>query len=106
MKLAVLASGTGTNLQALLDRVHGRDGIEIVAVASDRVDAPALERARHAGVATMAFPAASHPNRAARDLAIADWLIAELNERRAKVVISQMPQRRSPSTRRSTNGVT
>jgi transposase len=36
----------------------------------------------------------------------ADWLIAELNERRAKVVISPMPQRRSPSTRRSTNGVT
>jgi transposase len=36
----------------------------------------------------------------------ADWLIADLNERRAKVVISPMPQRRSPSTRRSTNGVT
>jgi transposase len=36
----------------------------------------------------------------------ADWLIADLNERRAKVVISPMPQRRTPSTRRSTNGVT
>ena len=43
MNLAVLASGTGTNLQALLDRVHGRDGIEIVAVASDKPAAPALE---------------------------------------------------------------
>lgn len=30
--VAVLASGTGSNLQALLDKVHGRDGIEIVAV--------------------------------------------------------------------------
>ncbi len=31
---------TGTNLQALLDRVHGREGVEIVAVASDKPDAP------------------------------------------------------------------
>jgi phosphoribosylglycinamide formyltransferase 1 len=76
MNIAVLASGTGTNLQALLDRVHGRDGIEIVAVASDRVDAPALERAGRAGVPTMAFPSAAYPDRAARDLAIADWLVA------------------------------
>ena len=39
MNVAVLASGAGTNLQALLDRVHGREGIEIVAVASDKPDA-------------------------------------------------------------------
>ena len=55
MNVAVLASGEGTNLQALLDRVHGRDGVEIVAVASDKPDARALERARAAGVATAAF---------------------------------------------------
>src|SRR5437764_1002572 len=48
MKVAVLASGAGTNLQALLDSVHLKDGIEIVAVASDRGEAPALERARGA----------------------------------------------------------
>src|SRR5581483_2709811 len=76
MNVAVLASGTGTNLQALLDRVHGREGLEIVAVASDRVDAPALERARLAGVVTKAFPAEGFPDRAARDLAIADWLVS------------------------------
>ena len=52
----MLASGDGTNLQALIDHVHGRDGVEIVAVASDKPDAPALERARAAGVATRAFP--------------------------------------------------
>src|ERR1700760_1369929 len=74
MNVAVLASGTGTNLQALLDRVHGHDGVEIVAVASDRVDAQALERARDAGGATATFPAESFPDRPARDLAIADWL--------------------------------
>ena len=35
LRVGVLASGAGTNLQAILDTVHGRDGIEIVAVASD-----------------------------------------------------------------------
>jgi len=74
MNVAVLASGTGTNLQALLDRVHGRDGVEIVAVASDKPDAPALERARAAGVPASSFPPDRFPGRAARDLAIADWL--------------------------------
>jgi phosphoribosylglycinamide formyltransferase 1 len=74
MNVAVLASGTGTNLQALLDQVHGRDGVEIVAAASDRVDAPALERARRAGVATRSFPIEDFADRSARDLAIADWL--------------------------------
>ena len=36
MKVGVLASGAGTNLQAILDRVHGREGVEVVAVASDQ----------------------------------------------------------------------
>jgi phosphoribosylglycinamide formyltransferase 1 len=75
MKVAVLASGAGTNLQALLDTVHGRDGIEIVAVASDRPDARALTRASAAGVAQASFPADRYADRGARDLAIADWLV-------------------------------
>lgn len=74
MNVAVLASGTGTNLQALLDGVHGIGGISIEAVASDKPDAPALERARLAGVPTRAFPSEDFPDRQARDLAIADWL--------------------------------
>ena len=74
MKLGVLASGEGTNLQAILDTVHGRDGIEVVAVASDRPDAPALERAREAGVETGVFRNASYPDRPARDGAMATWL--------------------------------
>jgi phosphoribosylglycinamide formyltransferase-1 len=73
LNVAVLASGAGTNLQALLDRVHGREGIEIVAVASDNAEAPALERARRAGVVVAAFPAAEFTDRGARDLAMADW---------------------------------
>lgn len=75
--IAVLASGTGSNLQAILDHVHGRDGIEVVAVGSNKADAPALERARAKGVATAAFPLADHADRAARDLALADWLQAQ-----------------------------
>ena len=72
--VAVLASGTGSNLQALLDKVHGRDGIEIVCVGSNKPDAPALERARGAGVETGVFPLEDYDDRDARDAALADWL--------------------------------
>jgi phosphoribosylglycinamide formyltransferase-1 len=74
MKVAVLASGEGTNLQALLDRVHGRDGVELVAVASDKPGARALERARRAGVDSASFSLADHPDREQRDAAMAGWL--------------------------------
>jgi phosphoribosylglycinamide formyltransferase-1 len=74
MKVAVLASGVGTNLQALLDTVHGRDGIEIAAVASDKRDAPALQRARAAGVPTASFPVDEYADRSERDRAMGDWL--------------------------------
>ncbi len=73
LPIAVLVSGTGTNLQALLDTVHGRDA-EIVAVASSVAGAPALERAQARGVATAVFARGEHPDRAARDEALADWL--------------------------------
>ena len=72
--IAVLASGAGSNLQALLDKVHGRDGIEIVGVASNKADAPALTRARDAAVETAVFPADDYEDRAARDDALGDWL--------------------------------
>jgi phosphoribosylglycinamide formyltransferase 1 len=74
VNVGVLASGEGSNLQAILDRVHGREGIRVVAVGSDKPDARALERASAAGVPARAFPASEHPDRRARDLAIADWL--------------------------------
>jgi phosphoribosylglycinamide formyltransferase 1 len=76
VKVGVLASGEGSNLQAILDRVHGREGIEVVAVGSDKPEARALERARAAGVPARVFPASEHADRAARDLAMADWLAA------------------------------
>lgn len=73
-RIAVLASGTGTNLQAILDTVHGRGGVVVDCVASNRSDAPALERARAAGVETAVFERSAHPDREARDAALADWL--------------------------------
>ncbi len=72
--LAVLVSGEGTNLQAILDSVHGNDGIEVRSVASSKAGARALERAAEAGVETRVFDKADHADRSARDAALADWL--------------------------------
>ncbi|MBA2347295.1 MAG: phosphoribosylglycinamide formyltransferase [Solirubrobacterales bacterium] len=75
MRVGVLASGAGTNLQALLDGVHAPGGaVEIVAVASDQPAAPALRRAEAAAVATRVFAPADHADRAARDAALLAWL--------------------------------
>jgi phosphoribosylglycinamide formyltransferase 1 len=91
VRVGVLASGAGTNLQAILDNVHGREGVEVVAVGSDKPDAQALERARRAGICTGVFavvgsgggssgsdPAGgSFPDRVARDGAMAAWLVEQ-----------------------------
>jgi phosphoribosylglycinamide formyltransferase 1 len=68
--IGVLASGEGTNLQALLEA-----GLPVVAVASNRPDARALARARAAGIATASFALEDYPDRAARDAAMATWLV-------------------------------
>ena len=73
MSVGVLASGEGTNLQALLDSVHGRE-VEVVAVVCDQPAAPALDRARAVGVPSRVFLRSEFGARAARDAAIADWL--------------------------------
>ncbi len=73
LRVGVLASGEGTNLQALLDGVHGEE-VLVVAVGADKPDARALERARTAGVATGVFRKDAHPDRGARDAAISAWL--------------------------------
>jgi phosphoribosylglycinamide formyltransferase-1 len=74
LRVGVLASGAGTNLQAILDRVHGRGSADVVAVGSDKPGAPALERAAAAGVETAVFAREAFADRAARDAAIGDWL--------------------------------
>lgn len=73
LRVGVLASGSGTNLEALLGTVHGNEA-QIVAVASDKPDAFALERARRARIPTRVFERGAYEAREARDTAIADWL--------------------------------
>ena len=67
--IGVLASGEGTNLQALID-----SGLPIGAVASNRADAHAITRADVAGIPNRVFEADGYPDRAARDREMADWL--------------------------------
>lgn len=69
--IGVLVSGTGSNLQALLDA-----GLPVTAVASNRPDAPALARGAAAGAATAVFDLERFADRDARDEAMADWLVA------------------------------
>jgi phosphoribosylglycinamide formyltransferase-1 len=73
-RLLVLASGSGTNLQAILDKLHGREGILVVGVGSDKPAAGALERGHAAGVATAVFSGGDFPDRAARDAAMGEWI--------------------------------
>ena len=72
LPIAVLVSGTGTNLQALLDTVHGQEA-EVVAVASNVAGAPALERAAARGVSDGRVRARGVPRSRAR--AIGRWPI-------------------------------
>lgn len=66
-KIVVLASGSGTLLQALLDDQVGQN---ICAVGSDRRNAPALDRAKRAGKATFVCDPADFGDREAWDLAL------------------------------------
>ncbi|GGZ53899.1 phosphoribosylglycinamide formyltransferase [Lysobacter xinjiangensis] len=73
MRLAVLASGRGSNLQAILDAIG--DGIldaGVVGVFSDRPKAQALERARAAGIPAIALRPADFDTRDAYDAALFD----------------------------------
>lgn len=70
----VLASGGGTNLQAIIDRLHGVDGITVAGVASDKPEAFVLERAAAAKIETGIFTRERHGDRLTRDLALADWI--------------------------------
>jgi phosphoribosylglycinamide formyltransferase-1 len=76
--IGVLVSGTGTNLQALID-----DGLPISGVLSSKPDAPALERAANAGIPHETFALHDHADRDLRDAAMADWL----EERHVELVV-------------------
>jgi formyltetrahydrofolate-dependent phosphoribosylglycinamide formyltransferase len=73
IRLVVMASGTGSNLQAILDAcAHGRLEAEVVAVVSDRDNAYALKRAADAGVPSVHVGRHAGEERADYDARLAD----------------------------------
>jgi phosphoribosylglycinamide formyltransferase-1 len=70
--LGILASGRGSNLQAILDAIAGgRCPARVAVVVSDRKDAPALDRARRAGIRAVCLDPHAFPDRVAFDEAVA-----------------------------------
>jgi len=65
MKIGVLASGSGTNLQAIIDKLHRDENvdIQIAVVISDNEHAYALERARRAGIPAVFIDMSKYPSR-------------------------------------------
>jgi phosphoribosylglycinamide formyltransferase-1 len=73
--LGVLASGRGSNLQAILDAIAaGRLDAKVAIVVSDRDDSQALERARAAGLTTRFVDPKAFPTREAHDAGLAELL--------------------------------
>ena len=70
--LGILASGRGSNLQAILDAIAaGRCPARVAVVVSDRKDAPALDRARRAGIRAVHLDPHAFPDRVTFDEAVA-----------------------------------
>ncbi|GAA3221794.1 hypothetical protein GCM10020256_28780 [Streptomyces thermocoprophilus] len=79
-RLVVLVSGSGTNLQALLDEIAsvGAEayGAEVVAVGADRDGIEGLARAERAGLPTFVCRVKDHPDREAWDAALTEAVAA------------------------------
>ena len=83
-RIAVLASGEGTNLEAILEaREQGEIGAKVVLVMSDRESAPALERARRRRIEALYIDPHLYRGRARYDRA----LLAELKKARVELVV-------------------
>jgi phosphoribosylglycinamide formyltransferase 1 len=76
LRVGVLVSGEGSNLQALIDTVHTEGAVEIVCVGSNNPEARGLERARERGIDRGVFATADYDSREDRDTALGDWLEA------------------------------
>lgn len=83
-RLGVLVSGSGSNLQSIIDKLHhGPGGIEIALVVSDNNKAYGLTRAAEAGIPTAVFPVIDFEDRVDHDLAMA----AELERHDVDLVV-------------------
>jgi phosphoribosylglycinamide formyltransferase 1 len=78
LRIAVLISGSGSNLQAIIDQLHipTDEAVEIVLVVSSTPGVAGLERAAAAGIPTAVVPQADHADRVARDVALAKVVAA------------------------------
>lgn len=77
MRIAVLVSGNGSNLQALIDAQHGKQlSGQIVGVLSNKAEAYALRRAEDANIATAVISHQNFPNRESFDVAMHQQLLA------------------------------
>ena len=84
LRLGVLISGSGTNLQAIIDAIGRRElNAEIRLVISNRADAYGLQRARQAGIRTLVLDHRGFPSREAYDT----QLLAELTTADVELVI-------------------
>lgn len=83
LKLGVLASGSGTNLQAILESCSsGKINAEVRIVVSDVARAGALERAKRSGVATAVHERSSYPSKKEHEAA----MVADLKKRGVELV--------------------
>lgn len=74
-RLCVLISGSGSNLQALIDAIHVGDiKAELVLVVSNKQKAYGLERARQAGIPTLYFPFKKDQDRQQYDADLAEQI--------------------------------
>mgnify|MGYP001411440648 CR=1 FL=1 len=74
-RLGVLISGRGSNLQAIIDAIDdGRLDAQVAVVISNKKDTRGLERAKRAGIETVALNHNDYPSRQAFDLAVVNEL--------------------------------
>ncbi len=84
LRVGVLISGSGTNLQAIIDAIgRGELKVEIRLVISNRADAYGLQRARQAGIKTLVLDHRRFPSREAYD----QQLVGELTAADVQLVV-------------------
>jgi len=77
MRIVVLVSGTGSNLQAVIDAVRaGELDVELAAVGADRPGSYGVERSAAAGIPTFVVDFSAYPDRAAWDAALTEAVAA------------------------------
>ncbi len=76
LKIGVLLSGSGTNLQAIIDAIESGLPVQVVRVISSRPDAFGIQRAEHAGIPVFALNRAAYEDAEAADALIAQQMQA------------------------------